>query len=159
VGDDVLRVLTHELAAEGIDLGTQPAARARNGRTTSPRTVADVDLPSFAFMVEALAGDVEPDPSPDGLARGRFGDRKVFIATIRRALRRTKYASLPRAAIDELLFRAHRERLLQLARADLVAAMDPDEVRDSELRVDGATFHFVVDPTANRNATLSSLAA
>jgi hypothetical protein len=128
-------------------------AGPRNARRTGPRTVDEVDLPSFALMVQALAGDVEPDRAPDGRARGRFGARKVFIAAIRRALRATKYASLPRAAIDELLFRAHRERLLVLARADLVAVMDPDEVRDSELVTDGAQFHFVVDePDATRNA-------
>ena len=128
----------------------------RNGARPSKaklRTVDDVDLPSFALMVEALAADVEPDPNLDGRARGRFGDRKVFIAAIRRALGATKYRSLPRAAIDELLIRAHRERLLQLARADLVAAMDPDEVRDSEITHGGiAQFHFVVvQPDAARN--------
>jgi len=140
-----------------------PAFAHRNGagprnakrRTAKPRTVDDVDLPSFALMVQALAADVEPDPGPDGRARGRFGDRKVFIAAVRRALRATKYASLPRAAIDELLIRSHREELLQLARADLVAAMDPDEVRDSEITYGGiARFHFVVvEPDPARNAT------
>ena len=119
-------------------------AGRRNGRRTLPRTVDDVDLPSFANIVYALAADVEPDLNPDGCARGRFGDRKVFVAAIRRALRATRYASLPRTAIDELLFRAHREELLVLARADLVSAMDPDEIRDSEIVVDGARFHFVV---------------
>jgi hypothetical protein len=100
-----------------------------------------------------LAGEVEPDPNPEGLARGRYGDRKVFLAAIRRALRESQYGKLSRAAIDELLFRAHRERLLQLARADFVAAMDLTEVRESELRVDGATFHFVVIEPENRNAS------
>jgi hypothetical protein len=52
------------------------------------------------------------------------------------------------------LLRAHRERLLVLARADLVAAMDPDEVRDSVIVTDGARFHFVVvDPDTARNAS------
>lgn len=135
-----------------------PVYTHRNGagpRNAKPRTVDDVDLPSFVLMVQALAADIEPDPNPEGRARGRFGNRKVFIAAIRRALRGTKYGSLPRTAIDELLIRAHRERLLQLARADLVAAMDPDEVRDSEITYGGITqFHFVVvEPDAARNAT------
>ncbi len=142
------------LGREGIPaFAKRNGSGRRNGRRTWPRTVADVDLPSFALMVQALADDVEPDPNPDGLARGRFGDRKVFIAAIRRALRETKYASLPRAAIDELLFRAHRERLLVLSRADLVAAMDLGEVRDSELVTDGAQFHFVVVEPGARNAS------
>jgi hypothetical protein len=143
------------LGRAGIAVNVQrEAAGARNARRTGPRTVDEVYLPSFAQMVEALAGEVEPDPTPDGRARGRFGDRKVFIAAIRRELRATWYGSLPRAAIDELLLRAHRERLLVLARADLVAAMDPDEVRDSEIVTDGARFHFVVvDPDTARNAS------
>jgi hypothetical protein len=131
-----------------------PGPRNAKRRSAKPRTVDDVDLPSFVLLVQALAAEVEPDPNQDGRARGRFGERKVFIAAIRRLLRQTWYAELPRAAIDELLIRAHRERLLQLARADLVAAMDPDEVRDSEITHGGiARFHFVVDePDAARNA-------
>jgi hypothetical protein len=125
-----------------------PAFANRNGpgpRNARRRAVDDVDLSAFAHTVRSLAEHVEPDPTPDGRARGRFGERKVFIAAIRRALRATDYAGLPRAAIDELLLRANREDLLQLARADLVAAMDPDEVRDSEVTHPmGAHFHFVV---------------
>ena len=143
------------LGREGIPVfANRNVSGRRNARRSWPRTVADVDLPSFALMVQALAEEVEPDPNADGLARGRFGERKIFIAAIRRALRGTKYASLPRAAIDELLLRAHRERLLKLARADFVAAMDPREVHDSELVTDGAQFHFVVvEPGAARNAS------
>jgi hypothetical protein len=145
------------LGRAGVSVYThRNGAGPRNAKSRSPkpRTVDDVDLPSFALMVQALADGVEPDPNQDGLARGRFGARKVFIAAIRRELRATKYASLPRAAIDELLIRAHREGLLQLARADLVAAMDPHEVRDSEIAYGGnATFHFVVvEPDTARNA-------
>lgn len=159
VGKDVISVLARELAAEGIDLGVQPAAptsRVRNARRSPSLSAADVDLPSFALMVEAIASDIEPEPTPAGRARGRFGDRKVFIASIRRALQTTKYRRLSRAEMDDLLLRAHRDGLLQLARADLVAAMDPDEVRDSELRADRATFHFVInEPDMTRNASAS----
>lgn len=140
--------------------GNGKRAVPRNAKLppSAPLAEEDVDLPSFALMVEALAADVEPDPNPQGRARGRFGDRKVFIAAIRRALRATKYRSLPRAAIDELLIRAHREELLQLARADLVAAMDPDEVRDSEISYGRlAQFHFVIDePDPGRNTRRGS---
>jgi hypothetical protein len=125
-----------------------PTSANRNGpgpRNARPRAVDGVDLSAFARTVRTLAEHIEPDPNPDGRARGRFGERKVFIAAIRRALRATDYARLPRAAVDELLLRANREDLLQLARADLVAAMDPDEVRDSEVTHPmGARFHFVV---------------
>jgi hypothetical protein len=41
--------------------------------------------------------------------------------------------------------------LVVLARADLVAAMDPAAVAASETVTDGATFHFVVDPAVARD--------
>jgi len=42
---------------------------------------------------------------------------------------------------------AHRARLVYLARADLVAAMEPELVSASEIEPDrGITFHFVIDP-------------
>lgn len=124
----------------------QVAGAPRNARSRDARPAADVDLPTFASTVRALADEIEPDPTPAGLARGRFGERKVFIAAIRRALRGTDYASLPRAAVDALLLRAHREGLLDLSRADLVAVMDPSEVRDSMVKHPvGAEFHFVIN--------------
>jgi hypothetical protein len=124
----------------------QAAGGPRNARAAAARAVADVDLPTFASTIRSLAEQIEPDPTPAGLARGRFGERKVFIAALRRALRGTDYARLSRAAIDELLLRAHREQLLVLARADLVAVMDSSEVRDSEIKHPaGAEFHFVVN--------------
>jgi hypothetical protein len=141
-------VLTIALDKAGVRANVH---RNGNGwpRNARARTVADVDLPMFANTIRSLADQIEPDPTPDGLARGRFGARKVFIAAIRRALRATDYAHLPRAAIDELLVRAHVDRLLTLARADLVAAMDHNEVRDSLVRHPaGAEFHFVVNERA-----------
>ncbi len=38
---------------------------------------------------------------------------------------------------------ANNARLLDLSRADLVQAMDPDDVRLSEVNYLNATFHFV----------------
>jgi hypothetical protein len=136
-----------------------PATSHRNGSASrgARRRVAQsadsVDLPEFATFVLELADQIDEAPNSDGRARGRFG-RKVFTAAIRRALRGTRYARLPRATVDDLLVRAHRAGLLELARADLVGAMDTDEVRDSEIVVPdvGATFHFVV-AERSRNAT------
>jgi hypothetical protein len=128
----------------------------RGARRRVQQSADSVDLPEFASFVLELADQVDEDRGPDGGARGRFG-RKVFIAAIRRGLRGTKYARLPRAAVDELLIRAHRARLLELTRADLVAAMDTDEVRDSEIVVPnaGATLHFVVAERGRNSASSS----
>ena len=52
------------------------------------------------------------------------------------------------------LVRSESERtpLIVLARADLVAAMDNVLVSDSETLTDGASYHFVLDPTSAPDA-------
>jgi hypothetical protein len=92
--------------------------------------------PSLIDAVRSVARDAR-----DGL----FGDRKVFISSVWDALRAT--APWSRLDLDDFkarLVSAHRSRELELARADLVAAMDPALVASSETRTDGATFHFIV---------------
>lgn len=93
---------------------------------------------------------------------GRFGDRKVFIASLWIAMLCIE-AEAGGTLIDgatlqhfkawllrsRLLTRdgtMEGERLVVLCRADLVAAMDPALVAASEAVTDGATFHFVIDP-------------
>jgi len=147
--------LAGAFSAVGILIGKRRNARARRARRPRHRRQAAprVDLPAFATTVRALADQIDEAPTAAGLARGRFG-RKVFIAAIRRALRRTEYASLPRDVVDRLLVDANREGLLELARADLAAVMDPAEVRDSEIRHMMTSWHFVVaERTESRNAT------
>jgi hypothetical protein len=76
---------------------------------------------------------------------GVFGDRKVFISSVWHALRATPpWSQLDLDEFKARLVSAHRQRELELARADLVAAMDPTLVAASETRTDGATFHFIV---------------
>lgn len=149
LGDQRFATTPHEadrLAQRVVDL-LNGSGRAR--RQAAPST----DLTTFAATVHALARPIEENPTPDGRARGRFG-RKVFLAAIRRALRDTDYARLAPEMIDRLLIDAHRAGLIELARADLVAAMDPAEVRASEIRHLEATYHFVVaERTDPRNAT------
>jgi hypothetical protein len=91
---------------------------------------------------------------------GRFGDRKVFIASLWIAMlcidaeaggRLTEGATLQHFKVwllrSRLLTREgtmEGERLVVLCRADLVAAMDPALVAASDVATDGATFHFVM---------------
>jgi len=142
--------------AEVLTTAHRNGSASRGARRRVAPSADSVDLPEFASFVLELADQIDEDSSPEKNARGRFG-RKVFIAAIRRALRGTKYARLPRSTVEELLLRANRAGLLELARADLVAAMDTAEVRDSEIadRRAGATFHFVV-AERNRNGSRSS---
>ena len=59
-----------------------------------------------------------------------------------------RWARLGLAGFKADLVAAHRAGELALARADLVAAMDPALVAASEIAVDGASFHFVVKERA-----------
>lgn len=77
---------------------------------------------------------------------GRFGAEKVFVSAIWRRIEHDRLA--PDMSLDRFkrwLVSANREQLLDLARADLVGAMDAKLVADSEIEDKGATFHFVVD--------------
>jgi hypothetical protein len=96
------------------------------------------------------------DPLPIVLAAlrdiqdaGRFGDRKVFIAALWAAVGRQIGMSLPE--FKRWLLEQHRQQHLDLARADLVAAMPQDLVQRSEMQTEGprsgATYHFVIDPS------------
>ena len=82
----------------------------------------------------------------DARTRGvYFGDRKVFLG------------SIPGLDVNDpewcqLLDGLRRAGLLEFARADLVAAMDPALVARSEWNQGGATNHFLVvaEPTQVR---------
>ncbi len=76
---------------------------------------------------------------------GVFGGRKVFISAVWDELRRgARWSSLSLPELKRRLLDAQRTGSLELARADLVAAMDPRLVADSETLADGASFHFIV---------------
>jgi hypothetical protein len=72
---------------------------------------------------------------------GRFGRNKVFISHVWNAL---KPEGGSREAFNARLLEANRARHLALTRADLVSAMDPADVAESEIHASGASFHFVV---------------
>lgn len=79
---------------------------------------------------------------------GRFGDRKVFIASLWERLAGKIHLSL--LEFKRWLIEQHRQGRLVLARADLIAAMPYDLVKRSETSTEGAhagtTYHFVIDP-------------
>lgn len=127
------------------------------GWTWHPRIGADrvpnppgMPLRTFATNVNAELPYIKAGVGNG--AKGRFGDRKVFISALWRNLRKApafKGMTLPE--FKDRLVEAHGQRLLVLARADLVAAMDPEEVAESEW-VDpsgGRSYHFVVDQSVS----------
>jgi hypothetical protein len=102
---------------------------------------AEFDLPTFAATVTALAR---------GCTTGRFGPTKVFISSAYHLSQQE--AAFPRMTLREFkdrLVEANRQGLLRLSRADLVQAMDPALVGESEADLrDGVTFHFILIPEA-----------
>jgi hypothetical protein len=83
-------------------------------------------------------------------ADGRFGAEKVFVSAIWRRIEHD--TRLPNLSFDRFktwLVTANRDQLLDLARADVVGAMDPKLVAESAIEDLGATFHFVIDRRVN----------
>ncbi len=96
----------------------------------------EFDLSAFARTVQAVARH-----SPTGW----FGDNKVFISHVWRQLQ--KEPGFPRLALADFKHRlgeANNAGLLRLSRADLVQAMNPDDVRESETPYLNAVFHFIL---------------
>lgn len=123
--------------AEAVRLATlrrwllpEPGATPDAAPLPGPKPVPQA--PDFAERVLAVAR---------ALPTGRFGHDKVFISHVWKALQ-PEWSS--RSAFDAALLEANRTRRLSLSRADLVSAMDPADVAESEVSSYGARFHFVV---------------
>jgi hypothetical protein len=139
-----------------MEPGVYSAVREGMTNTTTARvdrTPTYTDLAITDLVHRALAAVQDA---------GRFGDRKVFIASLWSQMLgiepQTGGILTAGATIEDFkawLLRARLltrdgtedgERLVLLCRADLVAAMDPARVAASETLTDGAAFHFVFDP-------------
>ncbi|QSQ19583.1 hypothetical protein JY651_30250 [Pyxidicoccus parkwayensis] len=113
---------------------SEPHAPAESPATPTEQDAGpDDSVASFAERVLAVARELP--------ATGRYGHNKVFISHVWKTLQ-PEWGN--REAFDVALLEANRTRHLSLTRADLVAAMDPRDVAESEVRSYGATFHFVV---------------
>jgi hypothetical protein len=131
--------LLRQLAARELAVPRADARSLRDGLVRAwlaERVIGMNHTASFAEDVAATARDAH-----DGV----FGDRKVFISEVWRALRlRPPWASVSLEEFKARLLDAHRAGQLVLARADLVAAMNPEHVAASETTANGASFHFIV---------------
>jgi hypothetical protein len=75
---------------------------------------------------------------------GRFGDNKVFISQVwNRLCAQREFATMTLGQFKVRLIEAHRRRLLELSRADLVERMDPRDVAESETRYLDGVFHLL----------------
>ena len=111
------------------------------GPTTNP--------PLRPIVADALLNVVREAISRVG-ADGRFGPEKVFVSALwRRIEHDSRLSDLSFDRFKRWLVTANRDQLINLARADVVGAMDPKLVADSEIQDLGAIFHFVVDSRLN----------
>jgi hypothetical protein len=109
------------------------------------RGPAEADLATGAPADAPSLADAALDAAATTARDGWFGDRKVFVSALWDELRkRPAWAALGLDDFKARLLVAHRAGAITLARADLVAAMDPALVAASEIAADGASFHFVV---------------
>ncbi|RUO95219.1 hypothetical protein D7Y11_00455 [Corallococcus sp. AB018] len=106
--------------------------RAKPVRVETPPAPLPADTASFATRILAVARK---------LPTGRFGDNKVFISHVWKAVQ-PEWSN--REAFDTALLDANRKRHLSLSRADLVQHMNATDVAESEVQSYGATYHFVV---------------
>lgn len=137
-----------EIVEDGDSLHFVVDRRRKHNPGGAIRNPAMMSTKAFAEIVNAELPYIVAETGAEGKPRGRFGDRKIFIAALWRQLR--THPRLHHISLDDFkrrLYEAHRARLVELARADLVQAMDHREVMDSETDVGGAQFHFVVDRT------------
>jgi hypothetical protein len=108
--------------------------------TAAPEPPASVPPPQEALGRFVRRVQLAAD-SPE--AR-HFGPEKVFIGSVWQALAaEPDMAQLGENGFKRLLVEAHRQGSLVLAQADLVAAMDPRDVRASETKHHNATYHFI----------------
>ena len=130
-------------APAALPPGNAPAARAEPGpHVVPPPLTAPTKAPDLLEFVRETLTEIGDD--------GRFGDEKVFVSVLWHELaHRGPPADLSLDHFKQWLVTANRNRWLTLARADVVGAMDPKKVRESEIQDRGATFHFVLDPARN----------
>jgi hypothetical protein len=115
---------------------------------TSNRTVS---LKQFSKRVQEAVKAVPPGKH-QGLVVGRFsvgsagkGKRRslVFIAAVwRGACIDPLYAGMSLEKFKEQL-KAHKARFLTLREAKVRSVLDPEELRESEVRGHKGTFHFI----------------
>jgi hypothetical protein len=107
--------------------------------------LSNADTPAHAPMNFDLTGFAEAvQEAARSNPTGRFGQNKVFIAHVWQTLQhQNAFAGMEEAEFKRRLTEANHAGLLSLSRADLVEAMDPDDVRASETPYLNATFHFV----------------
>jgi hypothetical protein len=155
--------LRNQLPAKALDLarGDTRALRSSLLRKWAATNLCSASPDASAVLTQPVTTPTETDqprPQPlelDDFARqvmnaamslenGHFGDRKVFINHVWKKLKDAPVCqSLDLRQFKHHLTEANNRGLLSLTRADLVGAMDSQDVQESETRYLDDVFHFV----------------
>jgi hypothetical protein len=135
--DPVTRLVARNLDARQANpagLG-EAAVRRWVGSSEEPTPPDVTPLEEFARRVQNAAR---------GSSTGWFGEGKVFIGHVWRALRfDDAVRGINFDEFKDRLIEAHNARFIELGRGDLVDAMDPADVRESATPFLNAVYHFV----------------
>lgn len=94
------------------------------------------------FNIEQFAKDVIECASQT--STGWFGEDKIFISHIwQRFKQQPEYANMEETDFKTHLTEANHQGSLSLAQADMIDAMNSDDVRESETRYLNSRFHFL----------------
>jgi hypothetical protein len=97
---------------------------------------------SAPFNLEQFVHDVRS--AATHATAGRWDGAKVFVNQVwRQLLAEGNGGGLDFDSFKAYLLEANRRGLLHLSRADLVSAMPPEDVRESEIPSFGDVFHFI----------------
>lgn len=138
----------------GIDM-RQPRAFEKLLAYSKPKKRTAPDPKKQAALPYAGRDPGEPGPFSRTVLRalksvpasGRFGPQKVFIGDAFKAYKRHGGTVSDLFEFKRVLGHANQRGELRLMRADLVGAMDPKKVSESEMRYMNAEFHFIIDPS------------
>lgn len=161
------QVLGAAVAARG---GAAPAPAPQAPPKTSDAQVTQAAAAN-PVVAAAVAGRSMPsDPQEfareaqsiaDATMTGGFGENKVFISHVYRNAKK-KHPGLTWEEFRDGLLRANSQRLVSLSRADLVEAMDPNDVSQSVIALPGASewsnraeFHFVLSDNPWRESRVA----
>ncbi len=157
----ILAALVERELGDGRPVDPRKAVDRLLARTVKARRDDDKELREAAIRAwvdRAAGGALAPAFSLEAFAErvlaaaragasGRFGADKVFIVHLWRAAQDDPALhGMGLDAFKRRLGEANNARLLDLSRADLVEAMDPADVAESETHYHNATFHFVRIP-------------
>lgn len=134
--------------ARAAPVAVRPAPGAKPNKPASPSgPQAKPSLDDIAAVAKQSLATADKQTSPT--ARGnRFHDNKVFLHHVRDAIKH-KYPAMSNAEVDQQILEANRAHKIHLGRADMVSAMHPDDVAESEIPYMNATFHFLLDEAGN----------